>query len=82
MGKSNLFLLILALSGVFLVTAVVVLALSREALFWYWRSKGVVQSPQDMSHKNHETALIMKKSMEELKAEEMRKRSSEPPENG
>lgn len=53
---------------------VLFMTLLREALFWYWRNKGVVQTPQDILSRPHDTALIIRKSIDDLqKAEASRK---------
>jgi hypothetical protein len=53
---------------------VLFLTLLRETLFWYWRNKGVVQAPQDILSRPHDTALIIRKSIDDLqKAEASRK---------
>jgi hypothetical protein len=59
---------------IFLIIAVTLLVLFltllRETLFWYWRNKGVVQPPQDILSRPHDTALIIRKSINDLKKEE------------
>lgn len=74
MASYNAILLILVFFVILLTITVVLLALFRETLFWYWRSKGVVHSPQDILHHTHDTAVLLRSSIEELKAEETRRR--------
>ena len=66
----NAILLIVVFFVMVLTIAVVFLALVRETLFWYWRTKGVMQPPQDILKKSHETAILLRKSIAELKAED------------
>lgn len=67
------FLVFLVIGIVFFI---VVLAILRETLFWYWRSKGILNQPKDILNQNHETALIIRKSIDGLKAADAATRSS------
>ena len=77
MGSYSTALLIVMVSIIALTILVLLLALFRESLFWYWRSKGVMQPPEDILSKPHETALLIKKSIAQLKSEESQKRANE-----
>jgi hypothetical protein len=70
MGNTTTVLLILVFAVMGLTFLVLLMALIRETLFWYWRSKGVTQIPRDVLHKGHETAILIKKNIEGLKAAE------------
>jgi hypothetical protein len=70
MGNSTTILLILVFAVMGLVFFVLLLALIRETLFWYWRSKGVAHVPRDILYQGHETAILIKKNIEGLKAAE------------
>ncbi len=70
MGNFSAMLLILVFLIIGITLIILMLAVLRETLFWYWRSKGVTQEPQDILSKNHETALIIRKSINSLKAAE------------
>lgn len=61
---------------------VLFMTLLRETLFWYWRNKGVVQPPQDILSRPHDTALIIRKSINDLKAEEVRRKVARDPSSG
>jgi hypothetical protein len=60
-------LLILVFLVIGVTLAILFLAVLRETLFWYWRSKGVTQEPDDILNRPHETALIIRKSIEGMK---------------
>jgi hypothetical protein len=81
MGNFSATLLILVLLIIAITLGILVLAVFRETLFWYWRSKGVLNEPKDILNQNHETAIIIRKSIAGLKAAEVAKRqaSATPP---
>jgi hypothetical protein len=60
-------LLILVFLVIGVTLAILFLAVLRETLFWYWRSKGVMQEPEDILNRPHETALIIRKSIAGMK---------------
>ncbi len=68
MGNFSTMLLILVFLIIGIVFFILILALLREALFWYWRSKGILNEPKDILNQTHETALIIRKSIDGLKA--------------
>ncbi len=70
MGSFNATLLVLVLAVMGVVVTVLLLAVSRETLFWYWRSKGILKEPKDMLNQTHETALFIRKNIAGLKAAE------------
>ncbi|HLP40622.1 MAG TPA: hypothetical protein VK465_03870 [Fibrobacteria bacterium] len=72
MANHSTVLLVVVFLIIALTLLVLFLTLLRETLFWYWRNKGVVQPPQDILSKPHETALIIRKSID-LKKEEARR---------
>lgn len=78
MGDSTAILLIMVFAVMGLIFFVLLLALTREILFWYWRSKGVAHAPQDILHHGHETAILIKKNIEGLKAAEKTKSAAMP----
>jgi hypothetical protein len=67
MGNFSAMLLILVLLVIGVTLAILFLAVLRETLFWYWRSKGVMQEPEDILTRPHETALIIRKSIAGMK---------------
>ena len=67
MGNFSTALLIIVFVIIGLTFSILVLALLREGLFWYWRSKGIMQEPDDILSRPHETALIIRKSIEGMK---------------
>jgi hypothetical protein len=67
MGNISAMLLILVFLVIAVTLAILFLAVLRETLFWYWRSKGVMQEPDDILNRPHETALIIRKSIEGMK---------------
>ncbi|MDQ3001909.1 MAG: hypothetical protein M3Y08_11700 [Fibrobacterota bacterium] len=67
MGNISTMLLILVFFVIAVTLAILFLAVLREILFWYWRSKGVMQEPDDILNRPHETALIIRKSIEGMK---------------
>jgi hypothetical protein len=67
MGNISTLLLILVFLVIGATLAILLLAVLREALFWYWRSKGVMQEPEDILNRPHETALIIRKSIAGMK---------------
>lgn len=70
-------ILVFLVIGVTLV--VLFLAVLRETLFWYWRSKGVIQESEDILTRPHETAFIIRKSIAGLKSGEAASAKSNPP---
>ena len=68
MGNFSAMLLILVFLIIGATLAILFLAVLRETLFWYWRSKGVTHEPADLLQGPHETALIIRKSIEGMKA--------------
>ena len=68
MGNFSAMLLILVFLVIGVTLAILFLAVLRETLFWYWRSKGLMQEPEDILNRPHETALIIRKSIEGMKA--------------
>lgn len=68
MGNFSAMLLILVFLVIGITLAILFLAVLRETLFWYWRSKGVTHEPADLLQGPHETALIIRKSIEGMKA--------------
>ncbi len=70
MGNFSAMLLILVFVVIGITLTILILAVLRETLFWYWRSKGVLNQPKDILNQNHETALIIRKSIAGLKAAE------------
>lgn len=74
MGNYSTVLLVVIFLIIALTLLVLFLTLLRETLFWYWRSKGVVQQPQDILSRPHETALIIRKNIDGLKKNEEAKR--------
>jgi hypothetical protein len=75
MGNYSTALLVVIFLIIALTLLVLFLALLRETLFWYWRSKGVVQPPQDILSKPHETALIIRKNIDGLRKKEAEMRA-------
>jgi hypothetical protein len=73
MGNYSTVLLVVIFLIIALTLLVLFLTLLRETLFWYWRSKGVVHPPQDILGKSHDTALIIRKSIDGLKKEEAKR---------
>lgn len=73
MGNYSTVLLIVIFLIIALTLLVLFLTLLRETLFWYWRSKGVVQPPQDILSRPQDTALIIRKSIDGLKKQEAKK---------
>ncbi len=71
MGNFSATLLVFALIIIAITMTILVLAVLREILFWYWRSKGVLSQPKDLLNKNHETALFIRKSIAGLKAADL-----------
>jgi hypothetical protein len=67
MGNFSAMLLILVFLVIGVTLAILFLAVLRETLFWYWRSKGLMQEPEDILNRPHETALIIRKSIEGMK---------------
>jgi hypothetical protein len=67
MGNFSAMLLILVFLVIGVTLAILLLAVLRETLFWYWRSKGVMQEPEDILNRPHETALIIRKSIAGMK---------------
>jgi hypothetical protein len=67
MGNFSAMLLILVFLVIGATLAILFLAVLRETLFWYWRSKGVTHEPADLLQGPHETALIIRKSIEGMK---------------
>ncbi|GEM_PF-3106309 len=67
MGDFSAMLLILVFLVIGVTLAILFLAVLRETLFWYWRSKGLMQEPEDILNRPHETALIIRKSIEGMK---------------
>lgn len=67
MGNFSAMLLILVFLIIGATLAVLFLAVLRETIFWYWRSKGVTHEPADLLQGPHETALIIRKSIEGMK---------------
>ncbi|HKP94661.1 MAG TPA: hypothetical protein VJ385_02785 [Fibrobacteria bacterium] len=67
MGNFSAVLLILVFLVIGVTLAILFLAVLRETLFWYWRSKGVMQEPEDILNRPHETALIIRKSIAGMK---------------
>ncbi len=67
MGSFSALLLILVFLVIGATLAILLLAVLRETLFWYWRSKGVMQEPEDILNRPHETALIIRKSIAGMK---------------
>jgi hypothetical protein len=67
MGNFSAMLLILVFLVIGATLAILFLAVLRETLFWYWRSKGVTHEPADLLQGPHETALIIRKSSEGMK---------------
>jgi hypothetical protein len=80
MGNFSTMLLILVFLVIAITLFILLLAVLRESLFWYWRSKGVLNEPKDILSQNHETALIIRKSIAGLKAAEAasKKAASKP----
>jgi hypothetical protein len=76
MGNLNTTLLILVCLVMGIVFLILILALIREGLFWYWRTKGILNEPRDILNQNHETALIIRKSIDGLRAAESAAKSS------
>ncbi|MDB5106733.1 MAG: hypothetical protein JWP91_4422 [Fibrobacteres bacterium] len=70
MGNISAMLLILVFLVIGVTLAILFLAVLRETLFWYWRSKGVMQEPEDILNRPHETALIIRKSIAGMKTGE------------
>jgi hypothetical protein len=70
MENSTTILLILVFAVMGLVFFVLLMALVRETLFWYWRTKGMAHAPRDIMNRGHETAILIKKNIEVLKAAE------------
>ena len=70
MANNTTILLILVFAIMGLTLFVLLMTLVRETLFWYWRNKGVIKAPQDILHSGHETAILLKKNIEGLKAAE------------
>jgi hypothetical protein len=68
MGNFSATLLVLVLAIVGIVLTVLLLAVSRETLFWYWRTKGILKEPKDILNQTHETALFIRKNIAGLKA--------------
>lgn len=68
MGNISAMLLILVFLVIGVTLAILFLAVLRETLFWYWRSKGVMQEPEDILNRPHETALIIRKSIAGMKS--------------
>jgi hypothetical protein len=73
MGNYSTVLLVVIFLIIALTLLVLFLALLRETLFWYWRSKGVVHPPQDILGKSQDTALIIRKSIDGMKKEEAKR---------
>ncbi len=71
MGNFSATLLVFVLVIIAITMTILVLAVLREILFWYWRSKGVLSQPNDVLNKNHETALFIRKSIAGLKAADL-----------
>jgi hypothetical protein len=67
MGNISAMLLVLVFLVIGATLAILFLAVLRETLFWYWRSKGLMQEPEDILNRPHETALIIRKSIEGMK---------------
>jgi len=67
MGNFRAMLLILVFVVIGATLAILFLAVLRETLLWYWRSKGVTHEPADLLQGPHETALIIRKSIEGMK---------------
>ncbi|MEO6094583.1 MAG: hypothetical protein ABIW76_02535 [Fibrobacteria bacterium] len=67
MGNFSTMLLILVFLVIGVTLSILFLAVLRETLFWYWRSKGLMQEPEDILNRPHETALIIRKSIEGMK---------------
>jgi hypothetical protein len=67
MGNFSAMLLILVFLVIGATLAILFLAVLRETLYWYWRSKGVTHEPADLLQGPHETALIIRKSIEGMK---------------
>jgi hypothetical protein len=79
MGNFSAMLLILVFLVIGITLTILLLAVLRETLFWYWRSKGVLNEPKDILNQNpHETALIIRKSIAGLKAAEAAAKASKP----
>lgn len=76
MGNFSAMLLILVFLVIGITLTILLLAVLRETLFWYWRSKGVLNEPKDILSQNHETALIIRKSIAGLKAAEVASRAA------
>lgn len=68
MGNFSAMLLILVFFVIAVTLGILFLAVLRETLFWYWRSKGVMQEPEDILNRPHETALIIRKSIAGMKS--------------
>lgn len=69
-------LLILVFLVIGVTLAVLFLAVLRETLFWYWRSKGVIQESEDILSRPHETAMIIRKSIAVMKSGEAASKSA------
>ena len=67
MGDLSTMLLIFVFVVIGLTLTILLLTVLRETRFWYWRSKGVLNQPNDLVNRNHETALIIRKSIDGMK---------------
>jgi hypothetical protein len=79
MANYSTVLLVVIFLIIALTLLVLFMTLLRETLFWYWRSKGVVQHPEDILSKPHDTALIIRKSINDLKKEEASRKAPRDP---
>ena len=77
MAGYNAVLLVLVFFVITITVTVVLLALFRETLFWYWRTKGIMHEPKDILSNQNDTAFLMKESIAGLKAEESRLKAEE-----
>ncbi len=68
MGDLSTMLLFFVFVVIGLTLTILLLTVLRETRFWYWRSKGVLNQPNDLLNRNHETALIIRKSIAGMKA--------------
>jgi len=70
MGSHTTILLVMVFGLMGITFLILFMALIRETLFWYWRTKGVMQQPQDILYRSHDTAMIVRKSIDGLKSAE------------
>ena len=78
-GNISALMLILIFLVIGTTLVVLFLAVVRETLFWYWRSKGVIQESEDILTRPHETAFIIRKNIAGLKSGEAASAKSSPP---